>query len=361
MDRAIAVLKKQTHDRGQASPGQLKALKLIRDEAKKIVADFLRQDPGAALAVSTSEANAYEFQSGDVVERELEKSTAEVDRLGKPSFAFAFYMDRRKEERERGVAISGNTKEAYTENLHFITIDVPGHSDFIKNMIAGASQADVALIMVSCEVDFATAIAKGNHKPGDRKQLEELKAEFEQLTELKKKAAADKYDKTVTDLIRLLFDTSLLTCGFNPDDPTQFAGRIHRIIKLGFSIDDDAAGEEAAVESFNVLVAAKEKQINALTQDNEDRIARSGDDAVKLSEMKEDLEDTKESLAEDKQFFAELEKSCATKDDEWDERCKTSTEELLTFADTIKILNDDDALELFKKTLPAPALIQTRR
>merc|ERR1719224_164359 len=74
--------------------------------------------------------------------------------------------------------------------------------------------------------------------------------------------------------------------------------------------------------------------------------------------MKEDLDDTGKALIEDKKFLAELEKSCATKQAEWDARCKIRTEELLALADTIKILNDDDALELFKKTLPGSSLLQ---
>jgi len=72
LERAIAVLKKQAHDRKQASLVQLKNLKLIPDDAKKVIDVFLQQDPDEGLAVSAPEANAYEFQSGGVVEM-LEK------------------------------------------------------------------------------------------------------------------------------------------------------------------------------------------------------------------------------------------------------------------------------------------------
>jgi elongation factor 1-alpha len=107
------------------------------------------------------------FELGGIPERELEKLKEEAATLGKSSFAFAFYMDRQKEERERGVTISCTTKEFFTDNWHYTIIDAPGHRDFIKNMISGAAQADVCLLMVPADGNFTTAIQKGDHKANE--------------------------------------------------------------------------------------------------------------------------------------------------------------------------------------------------
>merc|ERR1712166_1359366 len=106
------------------------------------------------------------FELGGIPEREMQKLKEEADRIGKGSFAFAFYMDTQKDERERGVTIKCTTKEFFTTDYHYSVIDAPGHRDFIKNMISGAAQADVGILMVPADGNFTTAIQKGDHKQG---------------------------------------------------------------------------------------------------------------------------------------------------------------------------------------------------
>merc|ERR1719410_2588776 len=126
-------------------------------------------------------------------------------------------------------------------------------------------------------------------------------------------------------------------------------------------LDEITITEEKAVKDFEALIAAKEKELNANTGAIETKIERAADVGLEIVEMKEDLDDTSKALVEDKKFLAELEKDCGTKEGEWNERCKIRAEELLAIGDTIKILNDDDALDLFKKTLPSSSLLQMQR
>jgi hypothetical protein len=118
--------------------------------------------------------------------------------------------------------------------------------------------------------------------------------------------------------------------------------------------------EDDAIANKDALVASKKEQMQANKESVEAKLERVSNIVVEISQTEEDLADTQETQAEDKKFLAELEKSCATKQKEWDVRCKTRSDELLALADTINILNDDDALELFKKTLPASSFLQEK-
>jgi predicted nucleic acid-binding Zn-ribbon protein len=144
---------------------------------------------------------------------------------------------------------------------------------------------------------------------------------------------------------------------------TEYAPASGEIIGILKQMGDEMAAdskdvidaEAAAVKAHEGLMAAKKKEVEALTKMIQNKLERIANLSVEIQEMKNDLGDSAEGLIEDQKFIADLEKNCADKAKLYDENVKYRTQELAAVADTIKILNDDDALELFKKTLPGSA------
>merc|ERR1719161_1832719 len=124
-------------------------------------------------------------------------------------------------------------------------------------------------------------------------------------------------------------------------------------------LKESVANEESAKASFTSLVASKEEEIAAAQKAVEEKTARKGELAVSVAESKASLKDTEDAKADDTAMKAELAAGCATRTEEFDALSKVNAEEIKAISETIEMMSGDDALELFKKTLPAaPAFLQ---
>jgi len=171
--------------------------------------------------------------------------------------------------------------------------------------------------------------------------------------------------RLVVDMDMSNVDRQLMTAFLEgkEDGYAPASSQIIGILKaMKASMEEDLAGMEKgeanAKASYQEIVGAKGKEIKTNAKIVEDKTDRKGKVGVKIEELREDSDDTSASLKEDKKFLADLEKNCQKQAEEWAVIKHTRAEELTAISETIKILNDDDALELFKKTLPSPSLLQ---
>jgi len=152
-------------------------------------------------------------------------------------------------------------------------------------------------------------------------------------------------------------DLMAFLSGTQSAEYTPQSGQISGILKQILSemktdLADATASENGSIKVFDELMAAKTKEVNALTQAIEEKTIRTGEVAVEIVTMKNELSDAETTLIEDKKFLADMGKNCKTKEAEQQQTQQTRADELVALSETIKILSDDDALELFKKTLP---------
>merc|ERR1719324_1212155 len=149
------------------------------------------------------------------------------------------------------------------------------------------------------------------------------------------------------------------------EDSSESTGASDQIVGILKGMKDDMeaelkesiASEDKAIAGFADLKASKEKEIEMATEAIETKTGRSGEVAVSAVQTKDSLEDTKDELADVEKFIQQLATECATKEKEWAERKKIRAEEVKAISEAISILNDDDALDVFKKARPS-ALVQ---
>merc|ERR1719197_34335 len=143
------------------------------------------------------------------------------------------------------------------------------------------------------------------------------------------------------------------------------SGQIVGILKamkdeMEASLKEAIADEEKAVAGFADLKASKEKEVEMATEAIEAKTGRAGELAVSVVQTKDALEDTAAEAADTEKFMAQLASQCATKEKEWAERSNMRAMEVEAISEAISILNDDDALDVFKKALPS-SLVQDRQ
>merc|ERR1719473_2213665 len=214
------------------------------------------------------------------------------------------------------------------------------HADFVEE--TGESKANLDSMNAAI-----TALEKGMGKAFLQAQTGAAAARLQKVVD--SSMNVDDYQRNLV--------LSFLSGKQNPfGDYSSASGEIVGILKaMKDEMDKDLNGaisdEEKAAAGFEELANAKKEEISAASSAIETKTKRSGELAVSVVTTAGDIEDTTKELDDLQSFLANLASQCATKKKEWSDRCQVRAEEVAAISEAIKILNDDDALDLFKKTL----------
>jgi hypothetical protein len=316
-------------------------------------------------------ANAASFQSeaGENPIRRivnlLQKMAKEIDEEGdkdeEMSEKYVCYCEKNDGElsastadlREKIPQIESSIKEAVSQKVQ-LAADLATHKQDRSDAQAAIASATAQREKEASAFDAESTESKANIaacKKAITAIMDGMAGSFLQS------AAADTIRKVVMNRDLERYQREMLTeflqgtQGYAPGSG-EIVGILKQLLEnMEKELSDATDTENAAIAEFEALTAAKEKEIQAATEAIEAKTQRAGEVAVQIVNLKNDLEDTKDQLGEDEAFLMELKKTCKTKAKEYEERKVSRAQELVAVQETIKILNDDDALDLFKKTL----------
>merc|ERR1719171_776832 len=190
-------------------------------------------------------------------------------------------------------------------------------------------------------VDAVSVVSVDLHAKVDQSRVERVVSQSNQLDDFQR--------ESVMDLLQ-------------GKEAAQSSGEITGMLKamleeMEGDLKSATADEASAAKAFSDLSAAKNAEIASATSAIESKTKRAGEVAVEIVQTQDDLEDTEADVAETEAFLADLGKQCAAKKAAWGERQAMRAQEVDAISQAIKILNDDDALDLFKKAVPS--MVQT--
>jgi len=292
-----------------------------KSSLQKSIADAETKVPLLESSIKESKALKTQLEA-DLEQHKKDRSTA------KATIAKALAI--REKENADFLKETGETKS----NMEAINKAITA----LEKGMGGFLQTSAAAVVRRLTVDSDTELS-----PGDR----DILSAFLSQKEVEAQTQGDGDSDSDND-------------GYNPQ-----GGQIVGILKamkdsMKKNLAASEVAEKQAIDSFESMVAAKKKEIAASTKSIEDKFQQHGETAVQVESLAEDMDDTSRSLEEDTAFLNDLEKNCNIKKTEHEAVKKMRSMELTAVGETIKLLNDDDALELFKKTLPSPSLLQMK-